>query len=365
MTEAADFNLPTDNTFKKYIPVLTATCCVISIVLFAGINLEAKPYSWEIYKKWGSPSATDIFNGSYWGLVSSNFLHTELWHIAFNLYWLWFFGKKIEFEISKPYFGLLILTSALASSIAQLAFSDSTGIGLSGIGYALFGFIFVKRKTTEAYKNYLNKNIISLFIFWLVLCIILTGTKVWTVGNAAHVGGLLWGMTMAYISRFSNYKKWAIGIILFAVLASSVFWSPFSISWLSHRAYELHKNQKVDEAILVYKKILHRDPDNEFAKTNLKQLEIHQLEQTAYDLHKNQKADEAIQVYREILNRDPDNDFAKTNLKQLEIQQLQVKAVELYSNHKYKETRQVYEQILSMDKDNELAKEILKNLPNE
>lgn len=280
MNETIDITLPTtDTSFKKYLPLLTVLCCLTSIILFIGINLEQKSDNWEVYKRWGLPYVTDIFNGSYWGLITSNFLHTELWHIASNLYWLWIFGKKIEFESKRSFYVLLILSSALVSSLSELSFADTTGMGLSGIGYSFFGFILVKSKTTEAYKSCLDKRTIQLFIFWLFLCIILTQTKVWNIGNAAHIGGLLWGMTLAYISKFDNYKQWSIGLLLVTILASSIFWNPFSTSWLSHQAFELHKNQKIDEAIIVYKKILSRDSQNEFAKTNLQQLEIHKLQE--------------------------------------------------------------------------------------
>lgn len=153
-----------DRIFKKYIPLLTSICCLTSIVLFIGINLEDSLDNWEVYKKWGAPSFIDIFDGNYWGLITSNFLHIEIWHIAFNLYWLWIFGKKIEFESGRIHFGILVLTSALVSSAGEIAFSDSTGIGLSGIGYSLFGFIFIKSKITEQYKNYLDKRTTTIFI---------------------------------------------------------------------------------------------------------------------------------------------------------------------------------------------------------
>lgn len=317
MTETIDISQTTDTKFKKYIPILTAIMCLLSIVLFIGINLEGNLDNWEVYKKWGSPSSTDIFNGSYWGLISSNFLHTEIWHIGFNLYWLWFFGKKIEFESTNGFYFLLILSSALVSSTAQLSFSDNTGIGLSGICYAFFGYIYLKSKTTEAYKNYLDKKTINLFMFWLVLCIVLTQTKAWTVGNAAHIGGLFWGMTLAFISRLHQKVQVIISLSLLVFLTSMIFWTPFSISYLSHEAYNLHKDQKVDEAILVYKKILTRDAKNEFALENLKQLEIHKLSEKAIKLHTDQKYKEARQVYNEILLIDKNNEWAMENIKRL------------------------------------------------
>jgi membrane associated rhomboid family serine protease len=317
MTEVIESEKQVDNNFKKYIPILTGICCLTSIVLFIGINLEDQLDSWEVYKKWGSPSSVEIFNGSYWGLITSNFLHTEIWHIAFNLYWLWIFGKKIEFETGKIHYGILILTSALVSSAGQLAFSDSTGIGLSGIGYSLFGYIFVKTKMTEEYKNYLSKQTINLFLLWLVLCIILTQTDAWSVGNAAHISGLAWGMFMAYSSKLDKLKQWAIGIVLLTVIVSSIFWTPFSISWLSHKAYELHSNKKEEEAMQIYKEILNREPDNEFAKENLKQIEIHKLEEKAYEFHSKEDYEEAKKIYNQILSIDKDNEWAKENLRMI------------------------------------------------
>ena len=200
-------NQTTDNTFKKYIPVFTAICCVTSIALFIGINLEGQLDNWDVYKRWGAPSAADIFNGDFWGLFTSNFLHVEIWHIAFNLYWFWQFGKKVEFETKKVFICFFILSSALASSLGELAFSGTTGMGLSGIGYSFFGFLYVKSKTTDEYKNYIDKKTVNFFLFWLVLCFILTRTGTWTVANAAHVCGLLWGLLLAYISKYDRFVQ--------------------------------------------------------------------------------------------------------------------------------------------------------------
>jgi membrane associated rhomboid family serine protease len=307
----------TENAFKTYIPVLTSICCLISIGLFIGINLDVKLDEWEVYKRWGAPSSTDIFNGNYWGLITSNFLHTEIWHIAFNLYWLWILGKKIEFETSRMYFGILILTSAMVSSAGELAFSGSTGIGLSGIGYSLFGYIFLMGKTKEEYKNYLGKQTVNLFFVWLVVCIFLTQTETLAVGNAAHICGLLWGIVMAYTSRLGTLKQWAIGVAVFTLIISSIFWTPFSTARLSHRAYELHSRKKVEEAIQIYTEILHREPDNEFAKGNLRQIEIQKLSQKAYEFHSNEKYDEARVLYNRILVIDNDNKWARENLNML------------------------------------------------
>lgn len=62
---------------------------------------------------------------------------------------------------------------------------------------------------------------------------------------------------------------------------------------------------------------------------------------------------------------DVNNEFAKENLKQLEIHKLSEKAVRLHTDQKFDEARQVYNQILRIDSNNEWAKENLRLLPNE
>lgn len=304
-----------DSAFKKYMPVLTAICCFASIVFFVGFNLERDTTSWEAYKRWGAPSSVDIFNGDYWGLFTSSFLHADILHIAFNLYWLWIFGKKIEFETNnKLYYGILIVTASIVSSSVQLAFSGTTGIGLSGIGYALFGYIYVKSKISKEYDGFLDQRTSSLFIFWLFLCMVLTVTNIWVVGNAAHVGGLFWGAIVAYGSRLNKFVHAVIILIVFTLLTSSIFWTPFSVGWLSHKAYTLHENQQTEEAMIVYKEILEKDPENEFAQVNIKQLEVAKLSHEAYRLHKNKDYKKAKELYIQILNIDKDNAWAKMNL---------------------------------------------------
>ncbi|WP_299685566.1 rhomboid family intramembrane serine protease [uncultured Dokdonia sp.] len=310
----SEITIPISERFKKYIPIVTGICVIISIVLFIGINTEQDPENWDAFAKWGVPATQDIFKGSYWGLITSNFLHLDIVHIIANVYWFWIFGKKIEFEEGELFFGTFIVSAAVISSLAQLSFSETTGIGLSGIVYAFFGYIFTKRKITEAYKNTLTKKIIYLFILWLFLCIILTETGVWEVANAAHVFGLLFGILLGYIAEFSKIKQGIIGVLCILLVGSSIFWNPFSISWLSYKVYIAYENQDTEEARLLYNQILERDSDNEFALSNLKELEIIELSDKAYELHANEEYEKAKEVYIQILNIDEKNEWALENL---------------------------------------------------
>lgn len=302
---------------KKFTPSITLLVGFISIVLFVGINLEKTSENWDIYMKWGAPSAMDIYNGSYWGLITTNFLHTEIWHIGFNLFWIYIFGKKIEFESTKVHYIFLIISSAMISSFAQLGFADTTGIGLSGIAYAFFGFILIKGRITEEYRGFLEKKVIILFLVWLILCVFLTHFGIFKIGNAAHFAGFIWGMACAYFSKFKLPIQFALGGVLFGLIATSFWWNPLSTTWLSYQAFKLHENQQRDEAIVVYQEILRRDATNEFAAINLAELEKNKLYEKAYQFHKERDFINARKTYNEILKLDPDDKWVKENLGRL------------------------------------------------
>lgn len=304
---------------NKPVPWITAIVCAVCILLFIGINTETDLKTWESYAKWGSYPTDEIWNGKLWGLITSNFLHIEFWHLIFNLYWFWDFGKKIEFEMSRTLYFIFILSSSIISSAFEIIFAGETGIGLSGVVYAQFGFIYLSAKNSEHYKGLLTKTVIKLFILWLPLGIVLTKFKIFTVGNAAHVGGLLWGLLLAYCLT-KEKKLIRIGLPVYSLLLACAisFSQPFeALSQLESKAYKLHSEEKYDEAEKVYLKILKRDEDNVFAKENLKQIKIDKLSKKAYDLHHHENYTEAAKCYKEILRLDPTNKWAQENMQLL------------------------------------------------
>jgi membrane associated rhomboid family serine protease len=71
------------------------------------------------------------------------------------------------------------------SSVAQ-------GIGASGVGYALFGFLWICRSRVQEVRTVLDGRIIGLFVGWQLFCFALAFKGV-PIGNAAHVSGFAIG----------------------------------------------------------------------------------------------------------------------------------------------------------------------------
>jgi len=128
-----------------------------------------------------------------WRLLTSALLHGDIFHLVFNVYWLWVFGTLLEAELGAAWLVGLMVTFAVLSGSAQFAVGTG-GIGLSGIGYGLWGFLCGAQRRDPRFADAMDRKTVQLFAAWFVLCIGLTWAKIWQIGNVAHGVGALAGL---------------------------------------------------------------------------------------------------------------------------------------------------------------------------
>src|SRR4030095_6768732 len=116
--------------------LVTGLACAACVLVFVGLLQERNPDSWDTLSGYGYYSPIDIWNGKYWSLLTSVFVHRELLHFAFNLYWLWVLGGALEREIGSLRLLPFLALSAVVSSGVEFAVAGTTGIGISGVVYA-------------------------------------------------------------------------------------------------------------------------------------------------------------------------------------------------------------------------------------
>ena len=133
-----------------------------------------------------------IRRGELWRLVTSIFPHVDALHLIFNVYWLWVFGRLIEETYGHLKTAGLILLFGAGSGALEFAFAAG-GVGLSGVGYGLFGLLWVLSRHDERFAEALDNKTIQLFVFWFFFCIVTTVTKIMPVANIAHGAGALLG----------------------------------------------------------------------------------------------------------------------------------------------------------------------------
>jgi len=136
--------------------------------------------------------SAEIRRGQLWQLLTSIFPHLDILHLAFNLYWLWILGTVVERVYGHGKTVLLILLFAVGSNALDFAF-DQGGVGLSGVGYGLFGLLCVLSERDERFRGALDSRTVKLFVGWFFICILTTVTHTFVVANVAHGAGAVLG----------------------------------------------------------------------------------------------------------------------------------------------------------------------------
>ncbi|MGO9863214.1 MAG: rhomboid family intramembrane serine protease [Terriglobales bacterium] len=134
-----------------------------------------------------------IRRGEFWRLLTSILPHAGFFHLAFNIYWLWIFGTLIEDTFGHLKTAALIVLFAVGSGAWEFALA-SGGVGLSGVGYGLFGLIWMLSRHDERFRDAIDGRTVQLFIGWFFLCIVTTLTHIMPIANIAHGTGAVLGI---------------------------------------------------------------------------------------------------------------------------------------------------------------------------
>lgn len=242
-----------------FFPYFTAAACVLCGAVYLVLNLAPKPVKDLVFAV-GSPEAIEIFNGRYWGVVTSAFVHLQIWHVFFNVYWLWKLGVVVE-EAFGPWRLIgFCLVAAVVSSSAQLVFSGTTGIGMSGVLYALFGLMWFGKARVPAFAQILPDQTVLVFLVWLVGCLVATKLKFANIGNAAHATGLIFGVAVAraFLIEKAFFPTFPAVVVMTLAALVPLFWSPWSPVWLFDRAVKAHRKEAFEKAVALYRKSLEK-----------------------------------------------------------------------------------------------------------
>jgi len=138
--------------------------------------------------------------GKVWQLLTCTFLHADPWHLFFNMFSLWMFGRGLEAHVGRREFLAFYLEAGAAASVlfalTSLARGDpSPALGASG---SVFGVIALYAIYFPMAKVYVW-GIFPLRIWQLA--ILLVGGTLWAmiqagggnIAHAAHLGGALYG----------------------------------------------------------------------------------------------------------------------------------------------------------------------------
>jgi membrane associated rhomboid family serine protease len=173
-----------------------------------------------------------VANGDWWRLITSAFLHANLIHIAFNMYFLWFVGSAVEQALGRGRFVLLYIVSALSGSAGALVWTPTAPtVGASGALFGLLGAALI----LERQRNYvLGGSAMGLIVINLILSFAISGISI-----GGHVGGLIGGTLCTLVfskfgrghAAYGRVSLWGIAGVLAIGLAS------IAVAYLKVRGY--------------------------------------------------------------------------------------------------------------------------------
>ena len=137
----------------------------------------------------------EVQAGEVWRLLTPIFLHFGVLHLVFNLMAFTFLGQMMERLGGPALLSSFVVLSGLVSNFSQYLATGANFGGLSGVDYALFGYVWMKSRFDPFSGYFLAESTVVFAMVWLVLCF--TGTM-GPVANVAHLSGLLFGIVWGY-----------------------------------------------------------------------------------------------------------------------------------------------------------------------
>ncbi|MDR6169692.1 rhomboid family intramembrane serine protease [Curtobacterium sp. SORGH_AS_0776] len=145
-----------------------------------------------------------------WRLVTGLFVHSSFFHILFNMWAVWIFGRMLENILGTWRFVALYFLAGLGGDLAVSLLSPATPVvGASGAIFGLFAAFFVIQRS-------LGYNAVQLLVIMGLNLVVgfLPGTA---ISWQAHVGGIVLGFITGFVfarTRNIRQRRLQIGLLV-------------------------------------------------------------------------------------------------------------------------------------------------------
>lgn len=182
---------------------ITTAIIVVNALVFAGMILSgvsvAVPEVPQLIK-WGANFGPLTLSSQPWRLLTSNYVHIGILHIALNMWCLWNLGALAEHIFDRWTYFLTYTACGIAGSITSLWWHPlGVGAGASGAIFGMAGALISalylgrlpipRRALQPTLKSLLSFAGYNLFF----------GTVIPGIDNSAHLGGLASGLILGTI----------------------------------------------------------------------------------------------------------------------------------------------------------------------
>ena len=180
---------------------VTWTLVAINVVVFLGelsqgVALNGQPGGTIVDR--GALTFGGIADGDWWRLVTSAFIHANLFHLLFNMWALWWLGGALERYAGAPRMLAIYASSILWGSAGALVWGEDIAhnltptVGASGGVFGLMAALLVLERQRGI--ALLGGSMGLLLVVNLVFTFIYPGISI-----GAHLGGIAGGAAAAFV----------------------------------------------------------------------------------------------------------------------------------------------------------------------
>jgi membrane associated rhomboid family serine protease len=143
-----------------------------------------------------------VADGELYRLLSVVLVHdpTNLLHLFFNMYALWFAGILVERMYGSWLFLAFYALCGIAASVSSCVFGDvPLAVGASGSIFGLFGIVLVATRFHHPMLDQQSRAVASQIGILIIINLAIGFSGSLNVDNSAHVGGLLAGLWLGFL----------------------------------------------------------------------------------------------------------------------------------------------------------------------
>lgn len=170
-------------------PVVVPALIALNVAIFAWTAAQAGSIGSNsaapLFRDWALVPGI-VWDGEWWRVLTSGFLHIGPIHLLFNMLALWILGRDLEAVLGRARFIALYLISLLGGAAAVMAlYAPFAAVaGASGAVFGLMGGLAVVLRRLRAPVG----QVVGLIVVNVVISVVIPG-----ISLIGHLGGLIVG----------------------------------------------------------------------------------------------------------------------------------------------------------------------------
>ncbi len=227
--KTAEENREYERVFSKKKNIVTELLIAINILLFLVSSIGTLTGKFDLPTMLALNKRA-VVSGEIYRLITSTFMHLNIFHLLMNMYALHIIGSQVESYMGKSKYLTIYIFSGIIGSLLSCVVNGLSGWSLGASG-AIFGLMGTLVYFGYHYRLYLD-SALKTQIMPIIALNLLIGFMIPDIDNAAHIGGLVGGLfsTMALGIEKRSTKQDTINgticsTILFIFLCYLVFFA--------------------------------------------------------------------------------------------------------------------------------------------